>query len=442
MRKLIVIGVVLLAAVAVWAQADDPGANAEDRMLTPPPVSGQAYPISLGSQERANSLRYGVMFSSAYSDNALRSANGYPVSDISYSIWPTIGLDESTSRLHWGLTYVPGFTFYQHTSSGNQADQNATLSFQYRLSPHVTFSAGDSLQKSSNVFNQPNPASESVFGGAQGPNDSVIAPIANQLRNFGNIGITYQYSADDMIGAGGVFGNLYYPDKAQVAGLWDSSSQGGSAFYTHRLSRQHYVGAMYQYQRLVSYPSGASAETLANSVFLFYTLYPTAQFSISFFGGPQHSDTVQPALVSLGTLAFSMRSWTPAGGASMDWEGHFVGAALNYSHAVSGSGGLIGAVQLDNSSATLRLRFTPNLTASISGSYANNNVLGAAAGVTNGHTDSGTVALNRSIGEHFGLQLGYMRLHQTYNIASIAGAPNTNREFVSFSYTFTRPLGR
>ena len=34
-------------------------------------------------------------------------------------------------------------------------DQNASINFQYRLSPHVTFSARDGFQKSSSVFNQP-----------------------------------------------------------------------------------------------------------------------------------------------------------------------------------------------------------------------------------------------------------------------------------------------
>jgi len=180
MPRIIFIGVVLLAAVPVWAQATNAGAgpapNVEDRMLTPPPVSGQAYPVALDSEERANLLHYGLVFSSGYSDNVLGAATGHPVSDINYSVWPTIGFDKSTTRLHWDLTYAPGFTFYQRTSARNEADQNATMRMQYRLSPHVTFSAQDTFSKSSSVFNQPNLASGSVFGGAQGPNESVVAP--------------------------------------------------------------------------------------------------------------------------------------------------------------------------------------------------------------------------------------------------------------------------
>ena len=127
-----------------------------DRMVTPPPVSGQAYPVMLTSEGRSNYLQLGLVFTGAYSDNVLGSAaGGKPVSDQSYSIGPMISLDETTPRMHTVLSYAPGFTFYQHTSSRNEADHNASIEFEYRLSPHVTFSATDSFQKSSNVFNQP-----------------------------------------------------------------------------------------------------------------------------------------------------------------------------------------------------------------------------------------------------------------------------------------------
>ena len=115
-------------------------------MLAPPPVSGESYPgLPICSEERANYLRGGVTFNTAYSDNVLGATSATPVSDVSYSVWPTIALDETTSRLHTVLTYAPGFTFYQRTTSRNEADQNLSLDLQYRLSPHVTVSLRDSF---------------------------------------------------------------------------------------------------------------------------------------------------------------------------------------------------------------------------------------------------------------------------------------------------------
>src|SRR6266700_4451545 len=162
--------VLLVAVVPLWSQVDNSstvpvpayGSNSgtesvDDRMVTPPPVSGQSYPQAPTSQERSNYMRLGAAFTTAYSDNVLgmTGSNSRPEGDVSYSLWPMLALDETTTRLRWTLTYAPGFTFYQHTSSRNEAEQNASIDFQYRLSPHVTFSAQDGFKKSSSVFNQP-----------------------------------------------------------------------------------------------------------------------------------------------------------------------------------------------------------------------------------------------------------------------------------------------
>ena len=76
--------------------------------------------------------------------------------------------------------------------------------------------------------------------------------------------------------------------------------------------------------------------------------------------------------------------------------------------------------------------------------YAQNDVLGSIlAGSTNSHTVSGTASLQQAVGQNLTVQLGYTRLHEDYSgVAILAGTPNTNREFVSISYQFSRPLGR
>ena len=62
---------------------------------------------------------------------------------------------------------------------------------------------------------------------------------------------------------------------------------------------------------------------------------------------------------------------------------------------------------------------------------------------SDGHTVSGTASVQQQFGQHLNLQLGYTRLHQNYStVAVLASIPNTNREFVSISYQFSRPLGR
>jgi hypothetical protein len=437
----------MLATCSLWAQvgassgaeaaATGPGGGGGG-MATPAPVSGEGYSMGYTSETRSNYLRGGVVFTTAYDSDVTVGTNGQPVGDESYSIWPTIALDETRSRFHLTLSYSPGYTFYQNTSSLNAANQNFAVGFKYRLSPHVTLSLRDSFQKTSSILNQANPdAGSSVSGAIFVPNNSVIAPIADVLTNNANATLSYQFSANGMIGASGTFTNLHYPNQAQVPGLFDSSSMGGSAFYNHRLSKMNYIGATYQYQTFFSYLTGGQSETQTQSILLFYTLYFKPTLSLSLFGGPQYSNTQQLGLPS-------SQSWSPADGASFGWQGKLTSAAVSYSQAISGGGGLVGAVHYYGVSASVRQQITRTLNASISANYANNQVLDALPGYNNsGHTVSGNASLQRQIGRNLNAGLQYTRVHQTYNdVPAISVVPDHNRIAGTISYQFSRPLGR
>lgn len=416
-----------------------------DNMVTPPPVSGGAYSNALTSQERSNYLLGGVSFTGAYMDNALGGVNGYPISDIGYSVAPMVTLDETTSRVHTTLTYASGFTIYQRHSELNQAEQDASIQFQYRLSPHVTFSATDRFDWGSSIFNQPADFSSSgVSGGIQAPNFSIVAPVADRLSNTGNVSLSYQFGLNDMVGTSGTFSNLHYPNPSQVPGLFDSGSQGGSAFYFRRMSKTHYLGVTYAYQRLLAYQATGQNDTQTHALIVVYSFVPTStRFSISFFGGPQYADTVQPPLPPLQLQTIETHSWTPASGASLGWQARLTSFALSYAHIISSGGGLIAAVQQNNASASARQQLTRTLNVSVAGSYAQNDVLGSLLPSNNGHSISGSAFLQQMIGQHLNIQLGYTRLHQSYgNIEAISATPDTNRESVSVSYQFSRPLGR
>jgi hypothetical protein len=390
------------------------------------------------SETRSNYLRGGLVFSTAYQTDVTTGSNGQPVDDVSYSIYPTISLDQTRSRLHWVFTYSPGFTFYQKTSEFNQANQNLGITFSYRLSPHVTLRVQDSFQKTSSLLNQPNldlqqPVSGSVFV----PNYSVIAPIANVLTNTANATLTYQFAPNAMVGASGTFGNLYYPDQSQVPGLANSSSKAGSAFYTHRLAKMHYLGATYQYQMFSASATGVQSETHAQSIFLFYSVYFKPTISLSFFGGPQYSSTQQLGVPSV-------QGWSPAGGVSFGWQGKLTSFAASYSQTINDGGGLSGAVHAYSANASLNRRLTRTLSTSIGANYTSNSILNALPPFsTGGHTISGNASVQRPVGQHLNLQLQYTRLHQSYSeIAAISAIPDQNRVAVNISYQFMRPLGR
>ncbi len=444
----------MLPSAFLWAQGGTQASPApavsgpepiSEPMLAPPPVSGQAFPTSFTSEERSNYLRGGLAFTTAYTDNAIGSLAGHPVSDVGYSVAPMIALDETTPRMHTVLSYAPGFTFYQRENALNEQDQNAAIDFSYRLSPHVTFSARDSFQKSSNIFNQPNLAASTVVSGdTQSGNFSVIAPIADRLSNSGNVGLTYQFAANAMVGASGTFTNLHYPDQAQVPGLSDSSSQAGLAFYALRISRKHYVGVTYQYQRLLAYPVGGQNETQTHAALFFYSFYPTSKVSFSVFGGPQFASASPQFSGVSPTPTPASKSWNPAAGGSVNWQSRLSVFAASYSRLIANGGGLIGAVQLNSGTASFRQQLTRTLNGTVAIGYAQNDLLTPLPELNyNGHTLSGTAALQQQFRQHVTLQLGYTRLHQDYSgVQILATAPDTNREFVSVSYQFSRALGR
>ena len=59
-----------------------------------------------------------------------------------------------------------------------------------------------------------------------------------------------------------------------------------------------------------------------------------------------------------------------------------------------------------------------------------------------GHSILGTMSAQHQLSQRWSMEFGYTRLVQIYSgIPVVSRAPYTNREFVSFSYHFARPLG-
>jgi hypothetical protein len=107
--------------------------------------------------------------------------------------------------------------------------------------------------------------------------------------------------------------------------------------------------------------------------------------------------------------------------------------------------GLPGAFETNTTNAAARWQIARTWNTGVAGNYFINKSLTPSFTPSNpgGHTISGTVSVQHSMGEHFRAELGYSRLHQSYSgIAVISNAPDSNREYISLSYQFSRPLGR
>jgi hypothetical protein len=341
----------------------------------------------------------------------------------------------SRSRLLWDLTYSPGFTFYQKISERNEIDQSFTTSLRYRMSPHVTLSLHDTFRQTSNVLNQP-PLETLVSGAVQDPNFSLVTPVAETLTNYSGAELTYQFGPNQMVGISGTFSYLHFPNPSEAVGLSDTTSRGGSAYYTHRISKLHYVGVTYQYSYFLAYPTGGQSVTQTHSALFFYTLYLSRSLTLSAFGGPQYSDTMQFGIPSY-------TAWTPAAGGSLNWQGLHTGLALEYSHRITDGGGLYGSVKSNSGSGSIHQQITKSLSAILSAAYAQNDILQAIPTLNQGgHTLSGGASLNQRLGERLSVGLSYTHVHQTYTGIEAFSVPDRNREAVTISYSFSRPLGR
>lgn len=404
-------------------------------MVTPAPLSGEGYTMAFSSETpRTNFLRGGLNLSTAYDDNVVPSS-GRAVSDVAYSIWPSLALEQSRSRLRWDLSYSPGYTVHQRLDAINGLDHSLALGLEYRLSPHVTMKLGNSFQKTRDLLNFSQQTGETPTpGGLNGPNDSIVPPATAMISNFSNAEITYQFGPNAMVGARGTLSGLWFPDRSQIPGLYDSIGQSATGFYAHRLSGKHYIGATYGFQRLLSL---GQSETRTQSTLLFYTLYLPPSWALSVFAGPEHSDT------RFGTLLPHSR-WTPAAGGTLSWHGEHASFGSNFEHRINDGGGLAGAVLSNRAEVSARWQMTGALTAGLGAGYSTNSVLDSQepSGVK-GHSWSTTASLQHPMGERLALQMGYTHLHQSYgSIAAIAQAPERNYVWMSIAYQFVRPLGR
>jgi len=406
----------------------------DQSMVAPPILTGAASPLAFTSEsERSNYLRGGATGSFAYNTNVINTT-GSPVGDELYTISPFIDLDINRTRFRFSTIYSPGFTFYQHLTDRNQSNQSLGLNFAYRLSPHVTFTAQDSLAKTSTYSGLAFNTLAGVPNAIQSPNLAVVAPVSDTLINAASVGLSYQFGRNDMVGVTGNSSMLRYLNQSQTPGLFDSTGYGAGGYYTHRFGR-NYLGVNYLFQDFTT--ETIQLKTKTDSIYGSYTFYLKPNLSLSAFGGPQYSDTFGPGTVPI-------KKWSPAGGGSVSWQGEQTSFAVTFSHRITDGGGLPGAVTANSVNASFRAQLTRTIIGAVGAGYSSNTALDPAfQSQSNGNSASATANVQRNFGEHFSGSVGYLYFHQSYNnIPVINTAPNQSQVSISVSYYFERPLGR
>jgi hypothetical protein len=416
---------------ALWSEPDsgEPSpAGEEIPVFGATYLSDEGYSLAFASETpRTNYVRGSFNLTTVYDDNLL-PLGGPGITDVEYALAPRIQLRQSRSRLRWYLSYSPGFKVYQRNTSLNGVDHDLGLDLEYRLSPRATVKFSESYQKASDLL------FTSDISSAPNSSAALVPPATPKIINVSSAELTYQLSSNAMAGAKVAVSGLWYPNRSKLNGFFDSTGGSTEAFYTHRLSEKHYLGGTYKVQRLFTHPG--DAETQTQSALLFYTLYLPPRLAISVFAGPEHSDTHSGILLS-------KRNWSPAAGASVAWHGQRTSMITSYAEQIS-NGGLAGAVRSKTADASMRWQLAKTWTVGLRSSYSLNRIVDSLVSLGGGgHTVSGTATLDRSLGDHLDMQLGYTRLYQHYpDVVEISKAPNRDSVWFSLAYQFERPLGR
>lgn len=444
MRKAVLLCAALLTTSPLWCQESEPdqgsSAAGSESMVKPAPVSDRSYSTEVGMAGRQeNFLSLGIIGTFGYVDNLYPGAGVSPIGEKLYVILPTIALDMSTDRQHTSASYSPGFNFYEPSSALNEVDQSGQFNFDYRLTPHLNLSLGDTLQRSSTGFGQAGlGVGGSISGSAPSLVPGVYAPFTSRFINAASAQLSDQFSRRGMIGATGEYLKLDYPNLVAGSGLYNSDSRAGGGYFNERVSAKQYLGAIYRYEDILAYPPVGQYQTQTNAISGFYTIFLSDTLSLSVTGGPQHYSAIHSPTPPVS-------GWSPTFTISSGWHRQLVSLAGNFSRTVTGGGGLLGAYRSTGGALGGRWQMSPNWSSGVSASYASNSSATPtlAPSSPGGHSLVASASLERPIAPRLRARFQYDRIQESYSqIQAIAVNPSSNRESVTLVWELRRPLGR
>lgn len=425
-----------------FAMAQATGAPGVTASNVPVLASGQLPSVTPQGEAQPNNMLAGsIVVGGQYDDNALPNVSPRQW-DIDYSIFPQISLQETRSRVVWGISYSPGVQFSQNLLYRNYFAQKLGGTLAWRVTPHGTFSAQQYYMVTTNPFNgftttQPGPTIS--------PNETIYIPNVRQKLLLSNALYSYRSGAQTTMGVGGSFLQQKYdsiPRSGSSTALIHSQVASGNAFISRQLTPRNQLGFQYGLQ-VLRFPQ-ADARTTTHTFLIFDQMNLSPSTTLTLYAGPEYSLTANQVVLNLGfiivTIPVNSTQWSAAGGVMYNWTGQRLAAAIDFSRRVSDGGGLVGAVELTEGSAQLEYQLSPNwsLTSSISG--ADDQLLASPSGNNELKTYSGKFGIRRLLWRKVSINWFYQRLNET---GSINGLIIGNRDIAgaTLEYSFLKPLG-
>lgn len=421
------VSVLLLGQIVLRAQT-----------LSPPvPPAETAAPVRRAEH---NLFVMGLRISNDFDDNAL-SDNRNKQPNVITVVEPHIGWTLSDSRVKWTLDYRPGFSMSHPLSIYNSRLQLLDTGLQLTLAKRLTVRLRQDFLESNNAFDRLRDSELTPGSSAlDRPNNSVITDSRTSSEQAG-VDLIYALTSRTIVEASGAFYKVSYSFPGNTQQLASTRSTNVHGLYSHHLTRHNWVGLDYAVQDLTS--KGPWLHSLVHSVFYTDNLSLTPSMSLSFFIGPEHSITREPAFVLSGTgsIRIAQPNWSWAGGGNYTWSGTHTTLAIGFSRRISDGAGLQGIVQLSSATAELRRQLTRQWKIRLLVSDDHNKALVAASTPISYVSIAG--GLTRALTPRLSLDLRYWRVHEVANgVQPGAYLADHNRISTSLVYEFKDPLER
>lgn len=432
---------IVLAIPAVAQQIDSTeGADLDPQGGAPAMLLGQSVRHGLAADAgNPNFISGGISVTQLFTDNANLTPNG-SVSDIGYAIQPNLMLSHLTPRLSYDFGVNAGFVMNRTLSERNQATQSATFDVSYGLTQFVRLRLSDSFTNSTGLWNGTGTGTNLDTGpgiGAVQQGNSSLQTYGSFRENNALAELSDQFTPSSSAGIRASHSYTWFPSSATdplVGSLYGGSVYSAEAFYNQQFTQRNWGGIIARAQRFDI--NSVVGRTDAASLLFLYGFNFRPNVSLSFFGGPELSINDAPKGVAVTVGPFSRRMWTPAAGAVFSAHSRTAGVAATYTHQISGGGGLLSAVTLDSVDTEAyrqigrHFRLGPSFTYALSTPVVTSSPLRIFSSRAQLSYHVGNVTLSGAYGRDD-------RTLVTTNVNASA-----NNVWVSFSYSFLRPLGK
>ena len=430
-------------------------------LLTAAVVSAQLAPHPVGESssmkfktesEDINLLTGSLIFTTVYDDN-LALNNAHKTADVRYEFKPGVSFAISRGHLRWDLGFNPGLTLHQDIPQRDLFTEAFGTDLTYDITQHLTVRIRDNyVIKSDPLYDVSNTGVTVSVNQLDQPNQTTITPQTKNVSNLASGDLIYHLGPRTTLQGSGTFYNVSFHNLLNhnllnTSGVQLSNAQStiGRMIYNYRLSRRTSVGAIYNFQDLVTF-KGEPIRTVSHSFLYAHTVELTPTMTLEVYAGPEHSRThdhlTLPFLGGQLSIPFIRSAWTWAGGGTYGWQGDHTSFRTVFRHETSNGGGLPSTAHSTRGVIELRRQLARTWGVSANVNYGENKLVTSNTPGSSTRLLSGGVGIRYRLAKDLFASVHYSHGHQRGRGELANRAGDVNLVSFSLEYHFKEMLGR